>query len=422
MRDMQLELDIITISDIKFGEKTGIDDGILTINKEEMLAEIQDDKFKSVDIELARPGEPVRLIPVKDVVEPRIKPDGNSFPGIIGEFEGCGSGRTRILKGCAVTTVGKIVGFQEGIIDMSGPGAKYTRYSGLNNVVINADPIDDLHQAKYEEAVRLAGVKGAHYLARATMDAKVSYTESRSISPLDDEKSKSLPQVGIMYLLMAQGLLHDNFLYGVDAKRLHPAYLHPNELMDGALVSGNCVVAGDKSTTYDHQNNMLVDEMIKRHGKDINFKGIILVPTYPGLSDKKRCCSSAVNMARLLNLDGVVLPEEGGGNPEADLMMLCRGCEAHDIKTVMMLGPDGVEEPLADTTEEADAVINVGDCNEFVVLPSMEKVIGHPEQVTVLSGGSDTSIQEDGSIRVSLSALMGSVIGQGYHKLSSFVY
>ena len=121
-------------------------------------------------------------------------------------------------------------------------------------------------------------------------------------------------------------------------------------------------------------------------------------------------------------MDGVAIPEEGGGNPEADLMMICKGCEKNGIKTVMMLGPDGVEEPVADTTPEADAVINVGDCNEFVILPPMEKIIGDQQQVKYMSGGAEESIREDGSIRVSLSIIMGSVIGQGTLKMSSYVY
>ena len=87
------------------------------------------------------------------------------------------------------------------------------------------------------------------------------------------------------------------------------------------------MVAGDKLTTYDHQNNTLVEEMYKRHGKDLDFRGLIVVPTYPGLADKKRCCAAAVRMAELMGLDGVAIPEEGGGNPEADLMIICRGCE-----------------------------------------------------------------------------------------------
>ncbi len=37
-------------------------------------------------------------------------------------------GKTNVLKGCAVMTTGKIVGFQEGIVDMTGPGADYTPF------------------------------------------------------------------------------------------------------------------------------------------------------------------------------------------------------------------------------------------------------------------------------------------------------
>ncbi len=89
-----------------------------------------------------------------------------------------------------------------------------------------------------------------------------------------------------MYLIMAQGLLHDNYLYGIDAKRLHPTYMHPNEVLDGAG-QRKLRSCGDKHTTYDHQNNPLIEEMYRHHGKDLDFKGLIVVPTYPGLPTKE---------------------------------------------------------------------------------------------------------------------------------------
>ena len=416
---MRLDLEIIEIKDVCFGDRDEIIDGKLMIDKQGLLDCLRDPAFASVDAELAKPGDSVRIIPVKDVVEPRIKTDGKtSFPGIIGEYDSCGEGATKVLRGCSVVSTGTIVGFQEGIIDMSGPGAQYCRYSKLNNIVLVLDAVEDITPAEHEAAVREAGLKAADHIARIALDKEADYTETYELEKADE----SLPKIGIMYMIMAQGLLHDNYVYGIDAKRLHTMLLHPNEVLDGALVNGCCVVAGDKLTTYDHQNNSLIEECYRRHGKDLDFRGLIVVPTYPGLADKKRCCAAAVKMARLLGLDGVAIPEEGGGNPEADLMMICRGCEKNGIKTVMMLGPDGVEEPITDTTPEADAIINLGDCNEYVVLPPMERTIGDVEQVKCMSGGSDESIHEDGSIRVSLSIIMGSVIGQGTHKLSSYVY
>lgn len=416
---MRLDLDIIEINDISFGERNDIVDGMLIIDRQGLLDYIADPSFEKLDVELAKPGDSVRIIPVKDVIEPRIKADGKtSFPGIIGEYDGCGEGVTKVLRGCSVVSTGTIVGFQEGIIDMSGPGADYCRYSKLNNIVLVIEAKEGLRPAEHEAAVREAGLKAAHYIAKAALDKEPDRRETYEL----ERPAEDLPKVGIMYMIMAQGLLHDNYLYGTDAKRLHTTLLHPNEVFDGALVNGCCVVAGDKLTTYDHQNNTLVEEMYKRHGKELDFRGLIVVPTYPGLADKKRCCAAAVRLAELMGLDGVAIPEEGGGNPEADLMMICRGCENKGIRTVMMLGPDGVEEPITDTTPEADAIINLGDCNAFITLPPMDRVIGDAAQVRYMSGGSDESLHDDGSVHVTLSIIMGSVIGQGTHRLSSYVY
>ncbi len=55
-----------------------------------MLKEIGgDEHIKSIDLELAHSGESVRIVPVKDVIEPRVKVEGNGgiFPGIISKIE-----------------------------------------------------------------------------------------------------------------------------------------------------------------------------------------------------------------------------------------------------------------------------------------------------------------------------------------------
>ena len=60
-------------------------------------------------------------------------------------------------------------------------------------------------------------------------------------------------------------------LYGVDVKKILPTVLSPLEVMDGAITSGNCVSACDKNSTYVHQNNPVIADMLRRHGKDFNF-------------------------------------------------------------------------------------------------------------------------------------------------------
>ena len=121
---MQLKIGNINITDIQFGKETKVEKGVLYVNKEQVMAAVADERLTNITLELARPGESVRIMPVKDVIEPRLKIEGNGgvFPGFVNKVDMVGSGTTLVLRGAAVVTAGSIVGFQEGIIDMSGPG------------------------------------------------------------------------------------------------------------------------------------------------------------------------------------------------------------------------------------------------------------------------------------------------------------
>ena len=113
---MRLELGQVLINDVQFGEETKFESGVLYVNKEELIALIKEDEhLKEVDVDIVKPGESVRITPVKDVVEPRVKVEGPGgvFPGLLSKVDVVGSGKTNVLKGCTVMTTGKIVGFQE---------------------------------------------------------------------------------------------------------------------------------------------------------------------------------------------------------------------------------------------------------------------------------------------------------------------
>ncbi|MEG0190075.1 MAG: glycine/sarcosine/betaine reductase component B subunit, partial [Lachnospiraceae bacterium] len=99
----------------------------------------------------------------------------------------------------------------------------------------------------------------------------------------------NLPKIGYIHMLQSQGLLHDTYYYGVDAKQIVPTFMYPTEIMDGAIVSGNCVAPCDKVTTYHHLNNPVITDLYKRHGKDLNFMGVILTNENVFLADKERC-------------------------------------------------------------------------------------------------------------------------------------
>ena len=309
----------------------------------------------SVELDLAKPGDDVRIIPVKDVIEPRVKVEGPAgiFPGFISKVDTVGSGRTHALSGVAVVTTGKIVGFQEGIIDMTGPGAEYTPFSQTLNVVVKVTPVEDLTQHKHEYTVRMAGLKAAAYLGDAGRDIEPDKLEVYELGAVPETAAKyGLPKVVYLYMLQSQGLLHDTYVYGVDAKKILPTIISPTEIMDGAIVSGNCVSACDKNTTYHHQNNPVISQLFARHGKDICFMGVVITNENVTLADKERSSSYAAKLVKMLGADGVIITEEGFGNPDTDLIMNCRKLEEMGIKTVLITdeyaGRDGASQSLAD--------------------------------------------------------------------------
>jgi glycine reductase len=232
-----------------------------------------------------------------------------------------------------------------------------------------------------------------------------------------------LPKIGYVYLIQSQGLMHDNYVYGLNVKGILSTIISPLEVLDGAIVSGNCAAPCHKTATINHQGNPIIKELLRRHGKDLCFVGVILNNESALLADKLRGANWSCRIAKQLGMDAVIISEEGGGNPETDLMTNCKNMEQAGIKTVLVTdeyaGRDGRSQGLADTTPEADAVVTTGNGNEVLHLPAMDKIIGDSSAIKVTVGGSDDAIQSDGSIIVEVAAIMGCMCELGYERMTT---
>ena len=388
---------------------------------------LENEHIANVDFDLAFPGESVRITPVKDVIQPRVKVSGNGgiFPGVISKVDTVGEGRTHVLRGMAVVTAGKIVGFQEGIIDMSGAGAEYTPFSQLNNLVVVLTPAEGVESHEYEKAARLAGLKVACYLGNLAKELTPDEIETYETKPLKTSLNEypELPRVAYVQMLQSQGLLHDTYVYGVDAKKILPTIIYPTEVMDGAIVSGNCVSACDKNTTYHHLNNPVVHDLYKQHGKTLNFVGMIITNENVYLADKQRSSDATAKLCEFLELDGAIVSQEGFGNPDTDLIMNCKKIEQKGIKTVIITdeyaGQDGKSQSLADADPLADAVVTGGNANQVITLPKMDKVIGMTDYIDVIAGSHAGSLAEDGTITAEIQVITGATNELGFNKLSA---
>ena len=428
---MRLEIGNIFIKDVQFGAETVVQGGVLYVNQEELLKEVAgDERLESISFDIARPGEEVRIIPVKDVIEPRVKVSGSGgiFPGFISKVDTVGSGRTHVLKGAAVITTGKIVGFQEGIVDMCGEGAKYTPFSKTNNLVITCEPKEGVLQHDHEEAVRMVGFKAAVYLGQAGKNIEPDEIKTFETLPLLEQVKQypDLPKVVYVYMLQTQGLLHDTYVYGVDAKKIIPTFIYPTEIFDGAIVSGNCVSACDKNPSYVHMNHPIIEDLYERHGKDINFIGCIITNENVYLADKERSSNMVAKLVEFIGADAAIISEEGFGNPDADLVMNCNKITAKGVKTVLLTdeyaGQDGSSQSLADSTPHGDAVVTGGNANEVITLPPMKKIIGHMDAADIIAGGHMGSLGADGSIYAEIQVITGATSEVGFNYLTAKGY
>lgn len=423
---MKLILEKVLVEDLVFSESTRMRGTTLMVNKEEIIGKIkEDERIASVTMDIVKPGELVRIFSVRDVMEPRVKVEGEGtvFPGLVGSGNQVGEGVTKVFKGSAVVITEKKLDAKTGIIDMSGPGAAYTPFSKTNNLVLDCDPISGLESSQYEEALRLAGLKIAQYIGEACQKAigqeKVVY-ETLSIEK-QEKQYPELPKVGYVYMLQSQGLLQDTYVYGENVKERPPTYIYPTEVMDGAIVSSNITIPCDKNTTYHHLNNPIIEDLYDRHGKDLNFCGVIITNMNVTLKDKISASDDTAKLVEECGFDGVIISKEEYGNTDADLMMNCRKIEAKGIKTVLVTdeyaGRDGSSQSLADADPQADAVVSTGNANETIILPSMEKVIGSIQSEDPTASDIESENTCKNSIEVEINAIMGATNELGFNKM-----
>jgi glycine reductase complex component B subunit alpha and beta len=434
---MRLELGTFPVRDARFGARTRWSDGILEIDREAALAAVREDGLvASARIELARPGESVRIWPVRDVVEPRVKVDGPgvTYPGWFGRsIETVGRGRTHRLSGLGVLEVSSVNwhdaggDFVDQYIDMSGPWAELIPESKLVNVclVVEPDPAIDIHSKN--EVVHRATLAVADHLARAVRDLTPPQREVFELPP-----APGLP--GVVYIQCVhspQAMSHSEHTfctgtYGMT--RLTPPWLvHPNEVLDGALSGPYRTMF---ATSWTVMNNPLLLELYRRHGQTLAFLGVIVFRTeWTTQHEKDLMAEQAAKLAKMLGAEGALVTWDAGGNEYIEVVHTVRACERLGIKTVFLTSednPEGGAPSLLKPLPEADAIVTTGFFNasllDLGLMPPVERVIGY--------GTKGAGSAEDATI-----LMRGDVDAQGaipppwryddhygFNRLSSFAY
>lgn len=396
-----LALSDFPVENIVAGPTTRYHDRVLTVNKAELMGLVkQDDRIVKVDIEIVHPGEPTRVVGVRDVVEPRAKVNGGSdFPGALGPLQSAGEGQTNRLSGMAVVTCVKygtslITGTgapSAAILDMWGPGAQITPYASTHNVVLLLELGEGLPEYEVHLVIQLAELRVAQTLGRTTIGLKPGHTEVFELTPV----SSSLPKV--VYLL-GYGPTPWNphpgvTLYGLPIKESLATLLHPNEILDGAVITDTRKGWATVPRTWEWQNQPVITGLYREHGKRLNFLGVVFqrihFQTYMG---KEVGALLTARFARMLGAQGAIITRENvSGNMLIDSVLTVQACEKLGVKAVFVTpeygGKGGDELPLPFTAHEMDAITSTGSFERRLDLPFPKKVIG--------PGGVDTLLDLD---------------------------
>jgi sarcosine reductase len=410
---MRLEIEWSHVAAVAAGAGTRLAGRALEIDIEALRALLESDaRLARVGVELAHPGESCRIGRVFDVFAPRAREGGNDFPGVIGALGRAGSGRTRALDGVAVVVTDQQLDNPAtlAVIDMSGPAARLSPYAQTHNVVISAWPARGVGRSEYLAAIRRAGLQAAVLLARAARSAAPDTVEVFDLAPSTRVPADlaHLPRVAYVFQIHSHQRptgLDEGILYGDPVRRMLPTVVHPNEVLDGAVVRG---FMGRAATTHAIQDHPVIRELYAQHGRALWFAGVVL--TVAQATEPERVRSAAMTaglVADVLGADGAVFTKIGGGAPHVDMAQAAAECERLGVKTALIvedMSTDGSEEGmLLFNFPGLDALVNVGSAQERMTLPAMARTIGADDlgrEGPSTYGGICGAIEQVGSSRV----------------------
>ena len=396
---MQLEMAEYPVSEIRLGKAFRYEARILEVDRQGLVALLlQDGRIREAELAVAVPGEKVRITGVRDIVEPRVKSkgEGQIFPGTLSPVAPVGEGRTHRLSGMAVVAAVEYDGIIRSgsgaecwaILDMWGAGAEVSRFSSLVNLVLILRLAKGLSEIDAHTAIQQAEYRTAKLLAETTLRLKA---EKEQLYDLTNGNA-TLPNV-----VLIQGCHTDAdhshsrlTYYGLCVRDSLATFLHPNEMLDGALGTNATQGIGHHPSTWDWQNHPLVARLYQGHSKRFNFAGVILERirflTHQG---KEVIAENTARLASTLGADGALITWVGGGNAFIDVMLTIAACERQEVKTVLVGyeygGKNGTDSPLLYYTPEADAIVSTGSRNRGINLPAPDRVIGPYEQVRILN-------------------------------------
>ena len=396
---MKLDLANFPVREIRFGNSYRYKNGRLTVDREDLVRIVSgDERIAAARFETVEPGEHARITGVRDVVEPRAKfgARGQVFPGVMGPVEGVGSGVTHRLSGMTVIATAHYEGTiragtgvqRSAMLDMWGPGAQASRFSNYPHLVLIMRLKQALGEFEAHLAIQRAEFAVARRIAQITEGARPQEVEQFELN-----EAESLPRVILIQGCITNGGQPHSGVsyYGLPIRESLATWIHPNELLDGAVTTNTTRGIGYYPTSWDWQNHPLALELYRQQAAGrLSFAGMIIERiSYDTIQGKEVVAHNTAQLAAHAKADAALITWLGSGNAFVEVMLTIRACEQRGIKTTLVSyeygGKDGVDSPLLYYVPEANAVVSTGSRDRWIELPEAEKIVGPYDQIQVLT-------------------------------------
>ena len=109
-------------------------------------------------------------------------------------------------------------------------------------------------------------------------------------------------------------------------------------------------------------NNPLFLDLYRRHGRDWNFLGVIVLRTeWTTQHEKQMIANQTAKTAKMLGAQGAMVTWDAGGNEFIEVVRTIQACERLGIKTVFLTSEDDATEgapTMLEPLPEADAIVS----------------------------------------------------------------
>ena len=360
-----LEIATFAVDEVVEGTQTGWSDRRLTVSLPQLAVGAGEPALAEATVEVVRPGDPVRISNVLDVVLPDVRVRDT---------------RLHRLSGVAIVTVcdwlaagyGDAEELPVSVIDMAGPDADRSPWGATVNVVIHGVPAPGAPVSDVDHAIR----RSAQVVGRALAEATVGRHPTVVVRyPSHSSADEQLPGVALVLQVAAEGPLVDTWWDGAPLGVFAPHVVDHRDVLTGALVNAAYDWPGVRNVTAVYQDSSLIRKLSSADGSRLRFVGTILAPGYlDGAAEKRRAAEASAALAAELGADGAICTTFSSGNSHTDTMLTVQACERRGIRTVALVCE--TNGGLTDHVPEATSLVSTGNEDELVDAWTPERIVG----------------------------------------------